>query len=210
MLGESDPTLAVVARLHVLSCLVLQPDPGEGDMVGDEVVELGVVDEDPVVEAGLEEEEETVGVDVSRERVRIVEGVTQPSVHHGHVAAPQGGVHHGLLDIHGEGLLAHTPQYILPSPHLITEAADELPRRQVARVLPAIARAVGTEGDGGGRNPGLDITIIVLRHVTLSQCHRSYRRHFYSDYIMVFKDFLIFVLAWDTVFTSTVTRDQQR
>ena len=87
--------------------------------------------------------------------MRIVEGVTEPSVHRGHAAAPHGGVHHGLLDIHGEGVLPHTALYSL-RPHLITEAADELPRRHVGRVPPARAGAVRTEGDGGGGNTGLD------------------------------------------------------
>ena len=82
--------------------------------------------------------------------------MTETEVDRGHVAAPQGGVHHVLLDVEGEGFLLHTPHHVLPTTHLLTEAADELPRRQVARVLPAIAGPVRTEGDGGGRNSGLD------------------------------------------------------
>ena len=46
-----------VVRLHVEPHLVLQPDPGEGEGVGDHVVELGVVENDPVVDGGVEEEE---------------------------------------------------------------------------------------------------------------------------------------------------------
>ena len=76
--------------------------------------------------------------------MRIVEGVTEPSVHHGHAAAPQGGVHHVLLHVEGEGVLPHTPLYSL-RPRLATEAADELPRRHVGRVLPAIVGAVRTK-----------------------------------------------------------------
>ena len=56
VLGDGDLVAIIITPLHVLSCLVLQPDPGKGDMVGDEVVELGVVNEDPVVEAGLQPE----------------------------------------------------------------------------------------------------------------------------------------------------------
>ena len=34
-------------------------NPGEGEGVGDHVVELGVVENDPVVDVGVEEEEKT-------------------------------------------------------------------------------------------------------------------------------------------------------
>ena len=156
VVGEGDPTVVPVVGFIVHSCLVHQQDPGEDETVGDDVVKLRVVDEDPVAEVGVEEEQEVVGVDVRRKKVRIGEGVTEPGEHRGHVAAPQGGVHHVLLDVEGEGFLLHTPHHLLPTTHLSTEAADELPRRQVARVLPAIAGPVRTEGDGGGRNSGLD------------------------------------------------------
>ena len=155
VLGESHPTEVVPARPHVLSCLVIQPDTGEGESVGDDVVKLGVVDQDSVAQAGLQVEE-AVGVDLSGERLGVGEGVTHPGVHRGHAAAPQRGVRHVLLDVEGEGLLPDTPLHILDTPHLRAEAADELPRLQVGGVSPSIAGAVRTEGDGGGRNPRLD------------------------------------------------------
>ena len=43
-----------VVRLHVESHLVLQPDPGEGEGVGDHVVKLRVVENDSVVNAGVQ------------------------------------------------------------------------------------------------------------------------------------------------------------
>ena len=56
VLGEKDPTELVTSRLEawVVAILVLQPDPGEGDGVGDEVVKLGVVDDDSVADVGVE------------------------------------------------------------------------------------------------------------------------------------------------------------
>ena len=52
------------------------------------------MDEDPVAEAGVEIEEEALPVDVRRDVVRIAEGVTGPSIHHGHVTAPHAAVQH--------------------------------------------------------------------------------------------------------------------
>ena len=74
--------------------------------------------------------------------MRIVEGVTQPGLHHGYAAAPQGGVHHRVLHLEGEGAPSHTALYPQTLPHYNTEATDELPGRNVGRVLPAIVGAV--------------------------------------------------------------------
>ena len=122
------------------------------------MVKLGVVDEDSVAEVGVEVEQEAVGVDVRGERQGVGEGVTEPGIHRGHPAAPQRGVHYGLLNVQGERLLSHALLYSL-SPHLRAEAADELPRRQVGGVLPPRAGDVRTEGDSRGRNPGLNILV---------------------------------------------------
>ena len=53
VLGDGDVVPVIVVRLHVEPHLVLQPDPGEGEGVGDHVVELGVVENDPVVDVGV-------------------------------------------------------------------------------------------------------------------------------------------------------------
>ena len=154
VLGESEPAVLVVARPQLFLRLIVQKDPREGEVVHDDVVELGVVDDESVAHIRLQIEEEALSVELGGERQGIVEGVTQPCVHRGHAAAPQGGVHQVLLDGPGEGVLPHTPLHTLRL-HLPTEAGDELAGRQVGRPPPARVRDVGAEGDGRGRNTGL-------------------------------------------------------
>ena len=123
MVGEGDVEPLVVAGLHVLAGLVLQPDPREGQGVGDDVVKLGVVEDDSVVEAGVEIEEETVGDHVGIDLVFEGEGVAHPVVDGVHDAAPQLLSHHGVSGLHvldgvldgvseGEGVVPHTVQHL--------------------------------------------------------------------------------------------------
>ena len=80
------------------------------------MVKPGVVEDYSVAEAGVEIEEETVGVDVSRERLRIVEGVTETQVDNVHVAAPQKRVVRLVVfqgGVQGKGFLADTAPDIL-------------------------------------------------------------------------------------------------
>ena len=98
--GDGDVEPLVMAGLHVLPRLVLQPDPWEGEGVGDDVVKPGVVEDDSVAEAGVQVEEETISDHVGIDFVRECEGVTHPVVHRVHDAAPQGLRHHGVSGLH--------------------------------------------------------------------------------------------------------------
>ena len=101
----------IVAGLHVLPRLVLQPDPREDLASLQDVVKAGVVDDDSVAELRVEVEGEGVVLTVTcRHLARIYEAVTHPVVEHGHVAPPQGGVHPGLLHtgVQRKSILRHT------------------------------------------------------------------------------------------------------
>ena len=97
VLGDGDVVPVKVVGLHVEVDLVLQPDPGEGEGVGDHVVELWVVENNSVVDGGLQKEEEAVVDHVRLQLVRVEEGVAHPVVDRGHLAVPHGLLHHGVL-----------------------------------------------------------------------------------------------------------------
>ena len=57
VLDDGDLAEFVVASLHVLSCLVLQPDPRKDAEFCENVVKLGIVDYNAIVEAGIQVEQ---------------------------------------------------------------------------------------------------------------------------------------------------------
>ena len=110
MLGDGDVEVVKVSR--PLVSLVIQQDPGEGEGIGQDMMEQRVMDENFVRNVGLQKELASVltGYDV----LSVSEGVAQPVEDSGQVAAPQGGVHLGLLDdgSQWEGSLLHTAENI--------------------------------------------------------------------------------------------------
>ena len=121
VLGEDDVAPLEVSGRHVLTCLVLEPQPGDGQTVGQDVVELGVVEHHLQVEARLQVEPE-LGLP-GLKFARVEEGVAQPEVDRGHLAPPQRGVQHGNLQpeishrvfdggVEREGFLPYTLRHI--------------------------------------------------------------------------------------------------
>ena len=109
VLGEGDLVDFIGARLSVLSCLVLHPDPREDAAFYDRKVELWIVDQDSVAQTQVQGEVRVIPVVVCF--VGKCEGVTHPQVDCVHVTAPQ----HGVVCLlvlqgggQGEGVLSDT------------------------------------------------------------------------------------------------------
>ena len=114
MFDDGDLEPLEISGLHVLPRLVLQPDPREHETVGKDAVEQRVVDDDSLCHIGIKIEDPSGCESHGWEHHWISEGVTHPVEDRGHVGAPQGGVHHGLLDrgAQWEGFLLHTAENI--------------------------------------------------------------------------------------------------
>ena len=111
VLGDSDVEICEEPRLMFAS-LVNLPNPGEGEAVGQDMIELGIMEDNCVGYIGVQKERvrQIIGV----EALRALVGVAHPVVGGGQVAAPVGDVHLILFDTgaQGKGLLLHTAENI--------------------------------------------------------------------------------------------------
>ena len=107
VLRDGDLEKVEVSSMHVLSSLVIQPDPRKQKTIGEDVIILGVVEENFITHVGVQREFATINHGMNP--LRVSECVTHPVVDRGHVAAPEGGVRHGLLDggVEREGSVLH-------------------------------------------------------------------------------------------------------
>ena len=99
-------------QVFLLCCLVVQPNSRENQADRKDMIELGIMDDHFVRYVGVQKE--LAAIESGAHFLWASEGVAHPVVGRGHVAAPEGGVHHGLLDsgAQREGSLLHTAEHI--------------------------------------------------------------------------------------------------